>query len=199
MWANKATGAVSSRATAASPAFAPSARSLSPKMYSHTPLLAILTWILHACRFAGPWAGRKVVCAPCPSTTPKQSHAPTSAPTTNEKPCPVGQEPTFAPTAAPTRAPSCAPSTTSPFSIAPPPSAPLPPGCDGPRENEYVKAVPGIGGWGGSCTCPDGQVYQVGDLDGKCGSLACYGGVSGECLEWSDGPHSHNKVRRDTQ
>ena len=48
----------------------------------------------------------------------------------------------------------------------------------------------GIGGWGGSCTCPDGQVYQVGDLGNWCGSLACYGGVAGTCHknhgQWSN-------------
>ena len=36
----------------------------------------------------------------------------------------------------------------------------------------------GVGSWGGTCTCPDGQVYTVGDLEG-CSTLACYGGVSG--------------------
>ena len=40
----------------------------------------------------------------------------------------------------------------------------------------------GLGGiWGGSCTCPDGQVYQVGDGGDFCGSLACEGGKSGKC------------------
>lgn len=34
-----------------------------------------------------------------------------------------------------------------------------------------------VGGWGGECTCPDGAVYQVGDLKDACGSIACYGGV----------------------
>ena len=46
------------------------------------------------------------------------------------------------------------------------------------------------GGGGGSCTCPDGQTYQVGDLwgtranstaKGECNALACHGGVAGEC------------------
>ena len=35
--------------------------------------------------------------------------------------------------------------------------------------------------WGGSCTCPDGTVYQVGANDDACGSLACEGGTPGEC------------------
>jgi len=37
------------------------------------------------------------------------------------------------------------------------------------------------GGWGGSCTCPDGSVYLVGDNFDGCDSLACFGGVSGTC------------------
>ena len=41
-----------------------------------------------------------------------------------------------------------------------------------------------MGSWGGSCTCPDGQIYEVGDVgeqgDG-CGKLACYGGEPGVC------------------
>ena len=60
----------------------------------------------------------------------------------------------------------------------PPPSPPLasPPPCT--AETDYVNA--GVGGWGGTCTCPDGQVYQVGDTGG-CNSIACYGGISGTC------------------
>ena len=41
--------------------------------------------------------------------------------------------------------------------------------------------APGVGGWGGTCTCPDGQVYQVGDNKDTCGSLACIGGEAGTC------------------
>lgn len=37
------------------------------------------------------------------------------------------------------------------------------------------------GGWGGSCTCPNGQVYWVGDNWNGCKSMACVGGVSGKC------------------
>ena len=36
-----------------------------------------------------------------------------------------------------------------------------------------------LGGWGGSCTCPNGNVYQVADNWDSCGSLACVGGISG--------------------
>jgi hypothetical protein len=45
--------------------------------------------------------------------------------------------------------------------------------------NRYITA--NKGGWGGACTCPDGQVYQVGDNMNGCGSLACFGGKSGTC------------------
>lgn len=48
------------------------------------------------------------------------------------------------------------------------------------RENVYQREV-GVGMWGGSCTCPDGQVYEVGDYMNDCKSLACVGGVAGEC------------------
>lgn len=49
---------------------------------------------------------------------------------------------------------------------------------------------PEVGGWGGSCTCPDGQIYQVGHkLSSTCKILSCEGGVSGTCHknrgEWS--------------
>jgi hypothetical protein len=46
--------------------------------------------------------------------------------------------------------------------------------------NEYSSAD-NVGTWGGTCTCPGGQVYQAGDSSGACGSLACVGGVSGSC------------------
>lgn len=49
-----------------------------------------------------------------------------------------------------------------------------------PPLNLYTQ-VEGVGGFGGSCTCPDGQTYQVGDNLDDCGSLACHGGVPGTC------------------
>lgn len=52
-----------------------------------------------------------------------------------------------------------------------------------PVENEYKK-MNNVGGWGGTCTCPDGEVFNVGDMMGGstgCESLACEGGVSGPC------------------
>ena len=37
--------------------------------------------------------------------------------------------------------------------------------------------------YGGTCTCPDGQKYRVGDQNDDCGSLACYGGIPGPCIK----------------
>ena len=53
--------------------------------------------------------------------------------------------------------------------------------------------VSGVGSWGGECTCPDGQKYQVGDNEDSCGSLACVNGQSGVCNQ-SDGAWSKRKV-----
>jgi len=54
--------------------------------------------------------------------------------------------------------------------------------------NNYNKNA-GKGGWGGQCTCADGQVYQVGDNGDSCATLACEGGIRGACNkhggEWS--------------
>ena len=50
-----------------------------------------------------------------------------------------------------------------------------------------------VGKWGGSCTCPDGAVYQVGDNSNRCQSLACVGGVSGDCNK-GEGPWSFRRV-----
>ena len=41
------------------------------------------------------------------------------------------------------------------------------------------------GEWGGTCTCPDGTVYLVGDRKDDCGSLACTGGEAGICNRFS--------------
>ena len=38
-----------------------------------------------------------------------------------------------------------------------------------------------VGVWGGWCTCPNGQVYQVGDEGNMCNSVACDGGIHGAC------------------
>merc|ERR1719158_2326718 len=60
-------------------------------------------------------------------------------------------------------------------------------------ENTYDKGVGGVGGWGGYCTCPNGQVYAVGDKMNWCGSLSCENGKPGECHK-RDGEWSRNKV-----
>ena len=55
-----------------------------------------------------------------------------------------------------------------------------------PGTDVYYKKD-GVGGWGGKCTCPSGEVFDVGDegseTKGTCGTLACYGGTAGECSE----------------
>jgi len=50
-----------------------------------------------------------------------------------------------------------------------------------PSANLIEYNVDNVGGWGGTCTCPDGITYQVGDNFDGCGSLACIGGISGSC------------------
>ena len=39
------------------------------------------------------------------------------------------------------------------------------------ERNTVVDNSPGVGGWGGMCTCPDGQEYLAGDMNNACGSL----------------------------
>jgi len=60
--------------------------------------------------------------------------------------------------------------------------------------NEVVQNHDGVysrdlGGWGAKCTCPDNQVYGVGDRNDHLGSVACVGGTMGEKLmhggDWS--------------
>jgi len=46
--------------------------------------------------------------------------------------------------------------------------------------NIYRREV-SVGGWGGICTCPNGEVYEVGDNFDNCKTLACEGGAPGEC------------------
>jgi len=57
-------------------------------------------------------------------------------------------------------------------------------------EDIYVKVwsgeKPGVGDWGGVCTCPGGQTYEVGDNNDDCASLACIGGTGdGGCKQRS--------------
>jgi len=60
-------------------------------------------------------------------------------------------------------------------------------------QNTVIENANGVGGFGGSCTCPDGNVYEVGDNKNHCGSLACVGGTSGTCNRYH-GSWSNRKV-----
>eukprot|EP00967_Tisochrysis_lutea_P120295 scaffold197102_cov26-Tisochrysis_lutea.AAC.1 len=70
--------------------------------------------------------------------------------------------------------------------VPPPPPrlpSPLPPPpayADGVI-NKVEHNVAGVGTWGGTCICPNGEVFQVGDNGDGCASIACIGGISGEC------------------
>ena len=67
-------------------------------------------------------------------------------------------------------------------------------GCCNYREGLDANIVGTAGGaWGGSCTCPDGQVYQVSDNDTYGKELACYGGISGP-VNKTNGPWSGKSV-----
>ena len=72
--------------------------------------------------------------------------------------------------------------------------------CDGPAENDYSGSAevhaPSTGNWGGTCTCPDGQTYEVGDNNDGCASLACIGGTPSKCekKQWAPGKWSSKRV-----
>ena len=51
----------------------------------------------------------------------------------------------------------------------------------------------GVGGWGGTCECPDGSRYEVGDAGDSCGSLSCVHGTKINC-NMNHGAWSHRKV-----
>merc|ERR1719203_1120644 len=53
--------------------------------------------------------------------------------------------------------------------------------CAGPPEENIYRSIEGVGGWSGTCTCPDGQQYHVGDMNEACQDMACVGGVPGQC------------------
>ena len=59
--------------------------------------------------------------------------------------------------------------------------------------NRVLENRQDVGVWGGTCTCPDGEVYLVGDRNNQCGSLACYGGLSGPCNHYVS-TWAHRKV-----
>ena len=55
-------------------------------------------------------------------------------------------------------------------------------------KNVVIKGDTTVGTWGGTCTCPDGQVYLAGEIisskpenKNECGELACEGGTPGIC------------------
>lgn len=55
--------------------------------------------------------------------------------------------------------------------------------------NNVEEDAPGVGGWGGECRCPNGDVYMVGDNNNECGALggaalACVGGTPGICQRY---------------
>lgn len=62
--------------------------------------------------------------------------------------------------------------------------------------NTVLENVAGVGEWGGTCRCPDGEEYLVGSLvvDG-CGELACVGGYPGLCNEYRS-VWAHRKVSK---
>ena len=54
---------------------------------------------------------------------------------------------------------------------------PMPPVALAPPSPPHVNEVeedPNVGVWGGTCTCPDGEQYEVGDNGDFCGSLATH-------------------------
>ena len=51
------------------------------------------------------------------------------------------------------------------------------------QENE-----PGVGGYGGTCRCPDGTKYEVGDNRDDCHSFAC---INGEMITPTDQCNRH--------
>merc|ERR1719254_436220 len=71
--------------------------------------------------------------------------------------------------------------------------APSPAPSPSEAGNDYRK-VSGVGAWGGWCTCPDGQRYNVGDNHDSCGSLACEGGTPGQCMQIVDSSRDGMKV-----
>ena len=50
-----------------------------------------------------------------------------------------------------------------------------------------------MGTWGGTCRCPDGNTYEVGDNNNACKSLACINGKMVNCNKES-GEWSRRKV-----
>ena len=76
--------------------------------------------------------------------------------------------------------------------------------CDPGRQwnwnsrNQVIDFDETVGVWGGECTCPDGEVYLVGDNKDGCSSLACEGGRAGPCNHYVS-HWAHHRVRCDTR
>ena len=61
-------------------------------------------------------------------------------------------------------------------------------------ENNVVQEnAPGVALWGGTCKCPDGRTYQVGDGADGCATLACVYGEKVNCNKYG-GEWSYRKV-----
>lgn len=56
--------------------------------------------------------------------------------------------------------------------------------------SNFYRHEDGVGNWGGICTCPDGQEYEVGDNHDGCRSIACEGGYAGPCTKGGISPSS---------
>ena len=44
-----------------------------------------------------------------------------------------------------------------------------------------MHANPGVGGYGGTCLCPDGRTYEVGDNNDHCKTIQCVNGEMINC------------------
>ena len=60
--------------------------------------------------------------------------------------------------------------------------------------NVVVENDETVGNWGGTCKCPDGNVYLTGDEKNACASLACEGGEAGICNEY-ESLWAHRRVK----
>ena len=47
--------------------------------------------------------------------------------------------------------------------------------------------APNVGGWGGTCRCPNGIYYEAGDNNDGCGTLACVNGEMIDCNRFEGG------------
>ena len=48
-------------------------------------------------------------------------------------------------------------------------------------QNIVVEDAQDVGEWSGTCSCPDGNRYKVGDNNDGCQSIACIGGIPSGC------------------